>query len=127
MLQKPSQDKLIDLRSRIETCNEEIDIPYHDALSRHFDRYARKNLDRDLTWYEMADPASIINTQSYITRRRLLVILNAMIDGTFRYFDLPLVVDFDGDLYVWNGHHRLYVARALGLREVKVLCMGMKE
>ena len=72
MIQNTTQDKLINLRRRIEMCDEEIDIPYHDALSRHFDRYARKNLDRDLTWYEMADPASIINTQSYITRRRLL-------------------------------------------------------
>jgi hypothetical protein len=66
------------------------------------------------------DPHEPLPMQTVLERRKLLVILRAMIDGKFRHYERPNVIELDGTLFIFNGHHRIYIARKLGLESIKV-------
>lgn len=63
--------------------------------------------------------SSVTGLHPNVNRYDAINIIDAILDGSFRY-ERPKVVQFEGRRYIVDGHHRIYIARELGKEWVEV-------
>lgn len=114
------QTKLLDLYDQVLTYPDWIE-PFSPiwSLVDEAAKCAAKFRSEDWLIDEI-DPHEPLPMQTVLERRKLLIILRAMIDGKFRHDERPNVIELDGTLFIYNGHHRIYIARKLGLESITV-------